>query len=162
MKRNRFMRKHGSKVIFGGLALISIAFSHKDIQQNMNSMSEIRNQISASSLKQSKLATQLEFEQKQAKIAEARYQAGCVLVVAAENARNLATIEEGDIIRDRTNGKPLPNNSVICDGNGNTGVIKDNKVDLIAFTGNRELVIQQVKRINGAKLYYYTPEKGIN
>lgn len=159
MKRNRFFRKHGSKVIFGSLALISIAFSHKDIKQNMDSMSEIRNQIGRQSLKQTKLENQFDFEQKQAKIAEARYQAGCILIVAKENERNLATIQEGDVISDRNNGKTLPNNSVICDGHGNTAVIKDGKADLVAFTGDRTLVIQQVKRINGAKLFYYTPSK---
>ena len=161
MKRNRFWRKHGTKCIFGGAALISLALSSNDIKQNMQSMSEIRQQLGSQSLKQTKLSEQLKFEQIQAKIAEARYKAGCVLVVAPENARNLATIEEGDIITDRNNGKPLPDNSVVCSGAGNTGVIKDGKVGLIAFTGNRELVLDQVKRINGAKLYYYAPSKEI-
>ncbi|NJN07182.1 MAG: hypothetical protein HC815_04070 [Richelia sp. RM1_1_1] len=161
MKRNRFWRKHGAKCVFGGAALISLALSSNDIKQDMQSRSEIRQQLGSQNLKQTKLEEQFKFEQQQAKIAEARYTAGCVLIVAPENTRNLATIEDGDVIRDRTNGKPLPNNTVICDGNGNTGVIKDGKAGLIAFTGNRDLVIQQVNRINGAKLYYYTPTKEV-
>lgn len=141
--------------------MVSLALSSNDIKLSMQSMSEIRQQLGSQSLKQTKLSEQFKFEQSQAKIAEARYQLGCVLIVAPENVRNLATLEEGDVIRDRTNGKSLPNNTVICDGNGNTGVIKDGLVGLIAFTGNRDLVIQQVNRINGAKLYYYTPQKEI-
>lgn len=161
MKRNRFWRKHGAKCIFGGAALLSLALSSNDIKQNMQSMSEIRQQLGTQNLKQTKLEEQFKFEQQQAKIAEARYNAGCVLIVAPENVRNLATLEEGDVIRDRTNGKSLPDNTVICDGSGNTGVIKDGKAGLIAFTGNRDLVIQQVKRVNGAQLYYFLPEQEI-
>lgn len=161
MKRNRFLRRHGAKCAFGAAALISLALSHNDIKQNMQSMSDIRQQLNAQITRQTKLQEHHKFEQAQAKIAEARYKAGCVLIVAPENVRNLATLEEGDVIRDRTNGKPLPDNTIICDGNGNTGVIKDGKVGLIAFTGNRDLVLQQVRRINGAKLYYYTPQKEV-
>lgn len=161
MMRNRFWRRHGSKCVFGGAALISLALSHNDIRQNMQSMSEIRQQLGSQNLRQTKLEEQFKFEQQQAKIAEARYKAGCVLQVTAQNRRNIGTLEQGERLIDSNTGRVLPDNTVVCDGHGNTGVIKDGKVGLIAFTGNRDLVLEQVKRINGAKLYYYTPTKEV-
>ncbi|QFS50845.1 hypothetical protein [Nostoc sphaeroides] len=60
------------------------------------------------------------------------------------------TIVQGKVIIDRITLDPLPKGSVVCDANGNTGVIGDGgKVAAIAFTGNRDLVATRLKRFRG-------------
>lgn len=64
----------------------------------------------------------------------------------------------------KTSKKSLPVGTVVCDGNGNTGILAPNSkgvpvVSDMAFTGNRELAIDQIRKIRGAKVYYFTPEK---
>ncbi|HEY9665261.1 MAG TPA: hypothetical protein V6C91_00565 [Coleofasciculaceae cyanobacterium] len=130
----------------------------------MQSLSQAREMISANSSQQQLLEEQLAHEKAQAAIAEARYNSGCTMVVAVNSPRNLATLVEGEPVLDRTTKKPLPAGTVVCDGNGNTGVIVHNAqgelvVGQMAFTGNRELALEQVRKIKGARVYYVTPEK---
>ena len=164
MSTNRIWRKHSSKIIFGSLIVGSLLLSSKDISANMRSLSQARETIAGNSQQQLLLEEQLAHEQAQAKIALARYKAGCTIVVAVKQAKNLATLVEGETVLDRTTKKSLPVGTVVCDGNGNTGVLtagKDNVpvVGQMAFTGDRSLATEQIRKIHGAKVYYYTPEK---
>ncbi|MBW4607340.1 MAG: hypothetical protein KME22_08960 [Hassallia sp. WJT32-NPBG1] len=164
MNINRFWRKHNSKIVFGSLVIASLIYSSNDISANMRSLSEARQVIGANTRQLTLLEEQLNHEKAQAKIAEARYKAGCAIVVAVNSPRNLATLVEGETVLDRTSKKSLPVGTVVCDSNGNTGVLISNKsgvpvVSQMAFTGNRELAIAQIRRIHGAKLYFVTPEK---
>lgn len=161
---SRIWRKHGSKIVFGSLILGSLAFGHNDIQRNMQSLSAAREVINTNTNKSRLLEEQFKSEQQAAAIAEARYKAGCTIVVAANSPRNLATLVEGEPVLDRTSKKSLPLGTVVCDGNGNTGVLVSDGtgtpvVGQMAFTGNRELAIDQIKKIRGAKVYYFTPQK---
>jgi hypothetical protein len=164
LNTNRIWRKHNSKIVFGLLIAGSLILSSKDISANMQSLSIARTTIAFNGQQQMLLEQQLSYEQAASKVAEARYKSGCTIVVAAKAARNLATLVEGETVLDRTTKKSLPINTVVCDGNGNTGVLIADKdgvpvVGKMAFTGNRELAINQIKKIRGAKVYYYTPEK---
>jgi hypothetical protein len=164
MNTNRIWRKHGSKIIFGSLIAGSLLLSSKDISANMRSLSQARETIAGNSQQQLLLEEQLSHELSQAKIAEARYKAGCTIVVAVKAAKNLATLVEGETVLDRTTKKSLPVGTVVCDGNGNTGVLVAGNdgvpvVRQMAFTGDRTLATEQVRKIKGAKVYYYTPEK---
>lgn len=164
MNTNRIWRKHSSKIIFGSLIAGSLILSSKDISANMQSLSQARTTIAFNSQQQMLLEEQLSHEQALSKVAQARYKAGCTIVVAVKAARNLATLVEGETVLDRTTKKSLPINTVVCDGNGNTGVLIAGKdgvpvVGQMAFTGDRQLAINQIKKIRGAKLYYYTPQK---
>ena len=130
----------------------------------MQNLSQARETIANNSQEQLLLEEQLAHEQAQARVAEARYKAGCTIVVAVKAAKNLATLVEGETVLDRTTKKSLPNGTVVCDGNGNTGVLVAGKdgvpvVRQMAFTGDRALATEQVRQIKGAKVYYYTPEK---
>lgn len=159
----RIWRRHGSLIVFGSLTLGSLAFGHKDIQRNMQSLSIARETIAKNENKQRLLDEQFQREQQAAKIAESRYKSGCVMVVAAGQPRNLATLVEGEPVLDRTTKKPLPLNTVVCDGIGNTGTIVQSANGLVvgnmAFTGNRQLAIDTIKKIKGARVYYVTPSK---
>lgn len=159
----KIWRRHGKEILFGSLAILSLAFGHKDIMQNMKSMSITREVINTNQTKQQLLNEQFEREQQASKIAESRYKSGCIMVVAANSPRNLATLVEGEPVLDRTTKKSLPLGTVVCDGTGNTGVLIQSPdgavVGEMAFTGNRELAIDTIKKIRGAKLYYVTPSK---
>jgi hypothetical protein len=161
---NRIWRKHGSQIVFGSLIVVSLLLSYKDIARNMQNLSQARETISRNSTQHLLLEEQLAHEKASAAIAEARYTSGCRIVVAVNSPRNLATLVEGEPVLDRTTKKPLPAGTIVCDSNGNTGVIVQNDqgdlvVGQMAFTGNRELAIAQVRKIRGARVYYVTPEK---
>lgn len=162
--KNRFWRKHKSQIIFGTAIAGSLLFSYKDIAQNMQMLSQNRQELAANNNRQMMLEERLAFEKAQAAIAEQRYQSGCTIVVAANSPRYLATLVEGEPVFDRTTQKPLPEGTIVCDINGMSGVIVKNLqgqlvVGQMAFTGNRELAQAIVKRIHGAKVYYNTPGK---
>lgn len=95
----------------------------------------------------------------QAQLAESRYERGCTLTVAMSSPKDLVSIQTGEPVMDRTTKKPLPNGTVVCDFNGNTAVIKGGVASNLAFTGNRELAYQQLKKVRGAKVFYYVPGK---
>jgi hypothetical protein len=164
MQTNRIWRKHGGKIVFGSLIAGSLLLNSKDISANMRSLSQARETIAGNSQQQLLLEEQLSHEQAQAKVAEARYKTGCTIVVAVKAAKNLATLVEGETVLDRTTKKSLPIGTVVCDANGSTGVLVPDKngvpvVGQMAFTGDRSLATEQIRKIHGAKVYYYTPEK---
>lgn len=146
----RTWRKHRTSIIFGGITIISLAFSSGDIARNMRSISSIKEQVAYQSQKEIKLEQQFEFEQQQAKIADARYQTGCLPIVGTQYPHRYVTIVEGQILTDRITGRSLPPGTIVCDGNGNTGVISESgAVGAIAFTGDRDMVAKRLKRFRG-------------
>ncbi|MBD2441378.1 hypothetical protein [Nostoc sp. FACHB-110] len=147
---SRQWRKHRTSLIFGTITLISLALSSGDITRNMQSITNIKQQIANQSEQHSLLQQQFVFEQEQAKIADARYQSGCLPIVANVYPHKYVTIVEGQILTDRITRRTLPIGTVVCDANGNTGVIGDSgAVAAIAFTGNRDLVALRLKRFRG-------------
>ncbi|MBW4677693.1 MAG: hypothetical protein KME52_27945 [Desmonostoc geniculatum HA4340-LM1] len=144
-------RKHKTSIAFGSIVLISLAFSSGDISRNMQSISSIKSQIADQSERQTKLEQQYQFEEEQSKIADARYEKGCLPVVSGSypNIRYVS-IFKGQSLTDRHTGKALPSGTVICDGQGNTGAIEGSgTVGAIAFTGNRDMVAKRLKRFRG-------------
>lgn len=147
MNTNRIWRKNKTNIIMGGVVLVALALSHKDISRNMQSIAQSKEAIAINNQKQSALEVQFQFEQEQAKIAEARYSKGCLPVVTNDARRKYVSIQEGSVIRDRLTEKPLPTNTVVCDAQGNTAVIQeDGTVGAIAFTGDRDFVAKRLKR----------------
>ena len=164
MQIARIWRKHSGQIIFGCLIVASVAASSNDISRNMRSLSITREVIATNTNQQRLLEEQLALEKSQATVAEARYKSGCAIVVAVNSPRNLATLVEGESVLDRTTKKPLPAGTVVCDANGQTGVIVSNEqkqlvVGRMAFTGDRSLALNQIRKIHGAKVYFVTPEK---
>ncbi|MBW4674706.1 MAG: hypothetical protein KME52_11950 [Desmonostoc geniculatum HA4340-LM1] len=151
MLSSRQWRKHKTSIIFGSIVFISLAFSSGDISRNMQSISSIKQQIASQSEKQAKLEQQVAFEQEQAKIANTRYQEGCIPIVFGTypNIRYV-TIVEGQVLTDRITGRTLPTGTRVCDANGNTGVVGEKgAVGEIVFTGNRDMVAKRLKRFRG-------------
>jgi hypothetical protein len=157
-------RKHKTEIIFVSVALVAALFSHKDIQKGMDSVAFEKERVSLKTAEEKRLEQGQELVKARAAIAEQRYKDGCTIVVAVNSPKNLATLVEGETVLDRTSKKSLPAGTVVCDGNGNTGVLKANGQNIpvvsdLTYTGNRELAIDQVRRIKGAKVFYFTPEK---
>ena len=150
MNTSRLWRKHKTSIIFGALVGASLIYSSGDIAQNMGAITDIKQSIAQNSKQQTLLEQQLEFEKEQAIIADARYKSGCLPIVATVYPHKYVTIVQGKVIQDRITLNPLPFGTVVCDANGNTGVIGDEgKVEAIAFTGNRDLVATRLKRFRG-------------
>ncbi len=164
MNSRKTWRKHKLEIGFGVLVIVAAVFSHGDIQRSMQGLSEDRARIASNASEQRRLEENAELVKVKAAIAEQRYKDGCTMVVAANSPRNLATLVLGEPVFDRTSKKPLPAGTVVCDSNGNTAVLASNTLGVpvvtdMAFTGNRELALAQIRKIKGAKVYYYTPEK---
>ena len=164
MNNRKLWRKHKLEIVFGVVALAAAAFSSNDIQRSMQGLSTDRARIVSNASEQRRLEENAELSKIKAVIAEQRYKDGCTIVVAVSSPRNLATLVLGEPVLDRTSKKSLPSGTVVCDANGNTAVLSPNVdgipvVSDLAFTGNRELAIAQVRKIRGAKVYYVTPEK---
>jgi hypothetical protein len=146
----RLWRKHKTSIVFGTLIGVSLLYSSDDIARNMGAISDIKQSIAQNSKQQTILEQQLEFELELATIADARYKTGCLPIVATVYPHKYVTIVKGKVIIDRITLNPLPKGTVVCDANGNTGVIADGgKVAAIAFTGNRDLVATRLKRFRG-------------
>ncbi len=150
MNNTRIWRKHKTSIVFGALIGASLLYSSGDIQRNMGAISDIKQSIAQNSKQQTILEQQLEFEKEQATIADSRYESGCLPIVATVYPHKYVTIVQGKVIKDRITLNPLPKGTVVCDANGNTGVIAlRGEVAAIAFTGNRDLVATRLKRFRG-------------
>ncbi|AKG21794.1 hypothetical protein [Calothrix sp. 336/3] len=164
MKLRIFSHRHFTDFVFGVVILVLLFAARDDISRSIQLLNEDKTRISASSQETRKLEQSQEIAKAKAAIASQRYKDGCLLVVAANSPTNLATLVPGEAVIDRITKRPLPSGTVVCDGNGNTAILVPNLdrkpvIGEIAYTGNRDLVMKTVKRINGARLYYNTPEK---
>lgn len=143
-----------SNLLFGGLLVIGAIASIPSIQKHQARISLIREDIKAREAKAEALDRQLQFEKRQAQIANERYKS-CLPVVGDEyrNGTHYFTgLKEGDKPIDRISGQALPQGTVICDGHGVTAVIdEEGKVSYTAYTGDRDVVQARLKRFRGSQ-----------
>jgi outer membrane murein-binding lipoprotein Lpp len=147
MAQNRFVRKNKENFIWGAVMLGAIAFSAGDLQKSYQKMQVTKDEISQNNEKVQQMETNMEFLRQQAEIAAGRFESGCLLV--ANDGRKVNLIQ-GQTVVDRITKKPLPKNTVVCDSNGNTGVLLprdfdgDGKKTVVvaetAFTGDSTIV----------------------
>lgn len=126
------------------------ALSSSNIQQNMESINQVRD-ISQQNIKsEMKLRASQQTTEAQAEIANDRYNNGCVMVVAMKDPKSYTSLSENQPVLDRVRKTPLPPGTIVCDANGNTGkiVLIDGQpvVGEMAFTGNKNLVTHARKR----------------
>lgn len=122
------------------------------IAQNMQATGRVREKAMVNSeLNQQLQATSL-FTEQQAAIAEQRYTAGCVLVVATNDPSKFTSLSEGQPVLDAVRGVPLPTGTVVCDAFGNTARIVDLDGNPVAgefaFTGNKQVVEDAIAASN--------------
>ena len=142
-----------SNLLFGGLLVIGAIASIPSIQKHQARTDLIRADIKARESRAEALLRQLEYEQRQAEVANKRYKS-CLPVVGKEyrNGTHYFTgLKEGDKPKDRISGKYLPSGTVVCDAHGVTGVInQDGAVSYTAYTGDRDLVQSRLSRFRGS------------
>lgn len=164
MKTSRFWRHNGHYVVFGGILLVSMAASAPGFMANSQKASQISEQLTNKSFDQTRMRRSEEIDAKNFEIANARMKRGCVLVVDAGSARNLVSFSEGMPVRDRTNSTNLPQGTVVCGANGETGVIRKNTEGVPVIqdiaVGDRELVYKNLQRVRGGKVFYNMPKTG--
>lgn len=143
-----------SNLLFGGLLIVGAIASIPSIQKHQARIDLIRDDIKAREAKAEALDRQLQYEQRQAEVANKRYQS-CLPVVGNEyrNGTHYFTgLKEGDKPKDRITGKVLPTGTVICDAHGTTAVIDDNgAATYTAYTGDRDVVQARLKRFRGSQ-----------
>lgn len=130
----------------------------------MNTLSADRTRISSLASQTRQLEESAETAKQRAAIAVTRYKDGCTIVVVANSPRNLASLVKGQPVMDRISKAYLPEGTVVCDANGQTAILKNNSegvpvADDFAFTGNRQLALNLIRKIHGAKVYYNTPAR---
>jgi hypothetical protein len=100
--------------------------------------------------------SQQEAEQKNA-VAVERYRSGCLPVVTPDQSQYVSLQLNSPVI-DSASGQPIPVGSVVCDANGNTGVIVDDDQDdttpgvtqKLAFTGDKAIITWRLGQYQGA------------
>jgi hypothetical protein len=136
------------------------ANSSGNIQQNMESINQVRDIAQHNAANEMKLRASQQSAVAQAEIANSRYQSGCVMVVAMKEPKSYTSLSEGQPVLDRVRKTPLPVGTIVCDANGNTGKIVsvDGQpvVGEMAFTGNKNLVASARKRSNA---HYVLPNQ---
>ena len=148
-----WLNRHRSATYwFFGLS-ICFAISYPNIRANMSAVAELQRTTQENSAKEWQLLASQQSLQSRSEIAEQRYQAGCIMVVATNSPDQLTALEEGQPIIDAARNRPLSPGAVVCDGFGNTGVIVSNEagepvVGKMAFTGNATLIEAAKNRVN--------------
>ena len=138
-------------MFIGGIA-ISLIFSQGNIRQNASAIDGARQIAQANAANQLQLQATEQANQQRAKIAESRYQSGCVVVVALNDPGQFTTLSEGQPVLDRARNAPFPVGTVVCDSFGNTAVIAPDAsgqpvATQLAFTGNKAIVQAAVNGI---------------
>ena len=141
--------------------LASLLFSKDNIRQNASAIDGARQITQQNTANQLQLQAIEQSTQQRAKIAAARYQAGCVVVVALNAPNQFTSITEGQPVLDRARNVPLPVNTVVCDAIGNTAVIAPGPdgtpvASQLAFTGDRSVV---EAAINGVPAQLHLPQQ---
>jgi hypothetical protein len=143
-----------SNLLFGGLLIVGGIASIPSIQKHQARIDLIRDDIKAREAKSEALLRQLQYEQRQAEVANKRYKS-CLPVVGNEyrNGTHYFTgLKDGDKPKDRITGKVLPTGTVICDAHGTTAVIDDNgAATYTAYTGDRDVVQARLNRFRGSQ-----------
>lgn len=139
------IKRNPVSALFGIGVLACLALSSSNVKQQMQSISQVRELAQQNSAKEMRLRAVEDFMNQQAQIASNRYKAGCVMVVAMKSPQDYTSLTEGQPVLDRVRKKPLPAGTVVCDANGNTGVLEPGVDDTpvvgsMAFTGNQSVV----------------------
>ncbi|NJN13716.1 MAG: hypothetical protein HC836_24705 [Richelia sp. RM2_1_2] len=143
-----------TNLMFGGLILTALIVSIPSLKKHQAKIDLIRTEIKHREDVAEKLERQLSYEQRQAQVANKRYES-CLPVVGDEyhNGTHYFTgIKEGDKPKDKITRKNLPTGTIVCDAHGNTGVVnRDGAVSYLAFTGDRDVVQKRLSRFRGSQ-----------
>lgn len=143
-----------TNLMFGGLIAAAVLLSIPSLQNHQSRINSIRYEIKQRESDAEKLERQLSYEQRQASVANKRYES-CIPVVGStyRNGTHYFTgIKEGDNPKDKISGENLPTGTILCDAHGNTGVIDSSGlIAYVAFTGDRDVIQSRLSRFRGSQ-----------
>jgi hypothetical protein len=153
MDINKWIKRNPVTALFLGGIGLSVALSSGNLMQNAQSVNMVRQIAQQNAAIQMQLQATAQSTQQRAKIAVARYQDGCVMVVATNNPDAFTTLTEGQAVIDSVRQTPLPVGTVVCDANGNTAVIAPAAdgtpvASQLAFTGDRAVIQAAMARVD--------------
>lgn len=150
-----FWIKHNpTPSLLGAGLLVSLILSAGNISKNIEASNQVKQVVAENSLKNQKAIAATDFEKEQAEIAESRYASGCLPVFTGQKINTFSSLIEGQPVVDRYRRKALPDGTVVCDANGNTGQIQHGKVSAVAYTGNKKVIALVTKHYSAR---YYVP-----
>jgi len=94
---------------------------------------------------------------RQSAVAKERYTDGCQMTVATNSPNQFAAIQQGKPVLDGATGAPLPDGVVVCDLIGSTAIISGGVADSFAFSSDRQVIRDAMKRYEGAS--YNAPKQ---
>lgn len=152
----RFFKENPLALV--GIGIVAIGVVTSNSSGKFQSMQQTSQMVQQQRQADSQQHVQLQLSEARAKqsaaMANSRYQSGCVMVVAANSPADFTTLTQGQPVIDRVRNVPLPDNTVVCDANGNTGEIIGGVIDRVAFTGDRAIVEAAMRHTGGL---YHTP-----
>ncbi len=152
--------KMADYAIMGGIAISGLA-GMGTAGTVFNGANEARESIRENNAQVMQLQDALQHQAAMAEIANQRYQTGLVIVVS-QDQQNLVALQAGREVVDSATGHPLPDGVVVGDHLGNTGIIQDGVVSMMAFTGNRELVNHAIASMSTRFDTAFTQQGGSN
>ncbi|MBW4419828.1 MAG: hypothetical protein KME13_11435 [Myxacorys californica WJT36-NPBG1] len=151
-RQKRQLQRNKVNIGIGIVALIATVASIPNMAQNAQQMGTLREKMNAQTAEQMDILASEDDKTEKEKIADARYERGCIFVVALSDKTKLANIQEGRPVLDGVTKFPLAAGSVVCDDSGNTAEIIKGKpptASKLAFTGNQEIVQKALDRARG-------------
>jgi hypothetical protein len=139
-------------LVGGAVVLIALAIN---APSNFTAMQQ--NQATARAIAQSNQEAELRARlasasaQRQAEVAKQRYQDGCQMTFASNAPGNFAAIQQGKPVLDGTTGAPIADGAVVCDSVGITAIIRDGVASSIAFSPDRQVIRDAMKRYQDAQ-----------
>ncbi|MBH8566750.1 hypothetical protein I8748_32140 [Nostoc sp. CENA67] len=138
---------------FAGLC-VCLAFSYPNLKANWEGMSKLQTQTRINTQQAWELKASQQATDKQAAIAEDRYNKGCLFVVTSRSNQQTA-LTAGEPVMDKARNTPLQPGAIVCDVFGTTGKIVPSEngpvVSEIAFTGDSSVVDAAYAKRNRSK-----------
>ena len=155
---NKFLRQYPFEIGIGAIAAVALISSVPAMTAQFELSGQLAREVQLKNAEANRLrAIQDDLAAKDV-IARERFKS--CLFVRTKTSQTIVGLSYGLEVVDNVTGLPLPVGTVVCSIDGNTGIIApDGKVGDIAFTGDRALVAEALKR-SGIQLAPSDPNFG--
>jgi hypothetical protein len=147
----RIKRYPIESVLIGGL-VITVILDLPHILRQIGLSGELRATAEAQNQRHMEMRLAQQAAADASEIAQERYQNGCLVILSKTDKDQYASIVEGRPVNDKS-GSIVPQNTIVCDGYGNTAKISMIRgipvATQVAFTGNRK-AIENARKFHAA------------
>ena len=155
---NRFLRHYPFEIGIGAIAVIALLSSVPTMMSQLEASGQLAREVQARNAEANRLRAIQDDLAARDEIARARFKS--CLFVRTQTAQTVVGVTNGLEVVDSVTGLPLAPGTLVCSIDGNTGIIApDGKVADVAFTGDRALVQEALKR-SGIQLAPSDPNFG--